>query len=195
MLGFFSNKSRSEPELLSTLAAYGIRPAFPDAIENMRAEWGGKPFKDFESLLAALGDEIVDAKTLETIGHYSNDVWHYDAEAIEDHGDYARLIGNMIRLAQPALDDFSITDFVDIENEIAWAEVTGRGERHRIDFNVDNDWIDPKLFAWMNELLQQQGTERRFAAHALGQDGLVVCKTPAQIKELNRAARLNFKVE
>ena len=57
-------------------------------------------------------------------GYPSNQVWHFDAECIEDHGSYKAIANRMVTLAQGALPLEQIKDFVDIENGTALLSFT-----------------------------------------------------------------------
>ena len=123
----------------------------------------------------------------------ADDVWHFDVEAIEDHGSYVQIVENCCRLTGGDLTFDDVRDFVDVEQQIAWVEVSAKGRTERVDLKVDNDWVDPKIFAKLAEWLESGlAPRRRFAMHGLGQDLLLICKPPEDIKQINRATGLRF---
>ena len=54
---------------------------------------------DWVQLLCVLGSEV-ERGDFERI---SDDIWHFDAECIEDHGDYLRVVERFVILAKGAL--------------------------------------------------------------------------------------------
>jgi hypothetical protein len=141
-------------------------------------------------LLCVLGgeSEVGDA------GLLSYDVWHFDAECIEDHGDYGRLVDRFRNLAGADLPITNITDYVDIEEHTAWIEFTIDGKREHWDLTVDNDWMDPALYTRFQRLLSSRSA-RRFMICALGQDSLVLCGDEARRRAVSEFSGLQFRWE
>jgi len=176
-------KHRPLEEMVAVLGQYGIglrpvpadtpphatMPWPPPADEKRRIEKGG-----FEALLIAMSD-------------HSNDVWHFDTEAIYDHGDYKDIVDNLCRLSNGVLVFDEVRDFVDIAKGIARVELIRGGKTERIDLIVNDDWVDEAIFAALQSRLIATGTERRFAVKGLIQDVLVACLTPQQMHDLRRA--------
>jgi hypothetical protein len=196
---FGLGKRKTVETMLAELATVGIelRPGTSSAQltaadTHARAdiEKGG-----FELLLAMMGDEQFDPKTFEIFEPLSDDVWHFDTEAIEAHGAYVRIVENCGRLAGDDLKFEGLRDYVDVEEGIAWVDLSCNGRSERVDLKVDNDWVDPRIFAKLQDWLEQSGSERCFAVHGLGQDILLICKRPEQINAINRAAGLSFKAD
>jgi hypothetical protein len=71
-------------------------------------------------------------------------------------------------------------------------ELTKDGVTERIELRIDNDWVDPKVFKEIETRLVIAGSSRRFMTHDLGQDCLLICKTPEQTREINRVTGLRF---
>ena len=180
--------------LLAALARCGIAPA-PDlpaaALEALR----GLPRLDRadgpERLLIALGEDEVAEDAFEGPPR-SPDIWHYDAECIEDHGDYAAILRRLGTLAGGDLPLTQLRDHVDVEGRVAWASFELDGHPHRLEFQVRDDWADPEIFVAVQRLLRGRGSTRVLAMHDLGQDGLVVCLTPDRLAALNRLPGLAF---
>jgi len=149
----------------------------------------------FEILLAVMGDEQFDPKTFAVLEPLTDDVWHFDTEAIEDHGAYVRIVECCRRLAGGDLKFDDVRDYVDVEEETAWVEVSHDGRTERVDLKVKNDWVDANIFAKLQDWLEQSGSRRCFAAQGLGQDLLLICKPPDQVKAINRATGLRFKAD
>lgn len=132
-------------------------------------------------LLYILGNEGAPASYL------SNDIWHFDTECIEDHGDYARIIQRMSELTKGALPVRDVRDHVDLDAGQAWvAFILGRQE-YRWKAEVDDDWVDAEIITRLVALLDAQGQGRRFIAiDLLGQDMLIGCATADEFDKLNR---------
>lgn len=192
MFGLFKSKKKNLTEMLAILDEHGIRLSSERFIGVLKSEWG-EALNNFEALLAAMGDEMLDEETFETKGHHSNGVWHFDTEAIEDAGSYVRIAENIARLAAPALDTLGFSDSVDLEEGKAWIEVRDADKVRRHDLRVDDDWVDPAIFTVLGDYLKQAGSEKIIAMHGLGQDCLIVCKTPGEIRALNKATGLKFR--
>jgi predicted DNA-binding WGR domain protein len=142
-------------------------------------------------LLIALGGEAEE----EPYGFISSDIWHFDTECIEDHGDYARIAMRMEELAGGTVPLEVIEDFVDVEAGKAWLALKLDGQDYRWEFKVDSDWVDSRIFDEFDALLRGRQTEKRFTYLDLGggQDCLIGCSTPAQLENLVATTRLGFR--
>jgi hypothetical protein len=193
MLFSFLNK-KSVEVMLAEVAAVGIALRPGVRAERLWAEFSRAQIESggFESLLAVMGSEPYDPKTSAVLNPLSDDVWHFDTEAIEDHGSYTRVVENCCRLTRGDLKFERVNDHVDIENNVAYIEVSADGGTEHVDFKINDDWVDPKVFEFLQERLVATDSERRFAMQGLGQDMLLICKPPDQIEAINRATRLRF---
>jgi hypothetical protein len=188
-------KKKTVEMMLAELATAGISLRAGVGVAQVLAEHPRTAIEKsgLELLAAVIGDEQFDPKTFAVLEPLSDDVWHFDAEAIEDHGSYNRIVENCCRLARGDLKFETIRDYVDVENEVAWVEVTNDGRTRRIDLKVNNDWVDGTIFDKLQEWLGETGSGRRFAYHSLGQDLLLICKYPEQIRAINGATGLRFR--
>ncbi len=183
--------------MLADLDQVGISLRPGVTVEQLLADGGRMEIEKsgFELLLAMMGDEQFDPNTFAVLEALTDDVWHFDTEAIEDHGAYIRIVECCGRLAHGDLKFESVRDYVDIEQKTAWVEVSCNGRIERVDLKVDNDWVDANIFAKLQDWLEQSGSRRSFAAHGLGQDLLLICKQPDQITAINRVTGLSFKTD
>jgi hypothetical protein len=177
-----------------------LRDGVPtDALFQQRTPWEGERSRatiekrGFEALLIAMGDDPYDFEARTPLEPPSDDVWHFDVEFIENHGAYKTIVDRLCRTTGGDLVFDQVTDYVDVEEQVAWVELTRAGKAERVDLSVDNDWTDPKIFAEMQRRLAATGSPRRFAEQSLGQDCLIVCQTPENLKALNRVAGLRFR--
>jgi hypothetical protein len=175
---------------LATLQACGIAPATPAIGQAVLAQVAASHMKHapYLALLLELGSDAgADA-------NFSNNIWHFDTECIEDHGDYAAIARRLESLSQGA---FTLTDLqvhVDIEANIAWLSFRLDDQLIRWDLSVSDDWVDPAVFDRFDALLAQCGSERRYLSIDLqGQDCLIGCATPLEKEGLAKATGL--KVE
>jgi hypothetical protein len=125
---------------------------------------------------------------------FSNNIWHFDTECINDHGDYAVIARRMAALTQGALAISGIQDHVDVENGIAWLSFRLDDELIRWDLVVDDDWVDSQVFDRFAALLAHTGSPRRYRCFDLqGQDLLIGCATPEEKEKLERETNLEVE--
>ena len=193
MFGFGKTKSVEVMISEATTVGLALRPGV--SLDQLFAEWPREKIEadGFELLMCAMGGEPFDPATFKPLEPFCDDVWHFDTEAIEDQGAYKRIIDNCCRLTGGDLNFERVVDFVDVTENTAWAEITNAGETQRIEFKVDNDWVDEKVFDEIDRRLELSGSARRLASHGLGQDVLLICKTPAQTKAINNVLGLKFR--
>jgi hypothetical protein len=172
----------------------------PEALLRKQNRWEGERSRaiiqkrGFEMLLVAMGDDPYDYEAGKPLDPYSDDVWHFDVEFIEDHGAYKTIVDRLSRMTGGDLAFDQVADYVDVEGEVAWVELSQGGKTERVELTVDNDWTDGKIFTEMQRRLCAKGSQRRFAEQSLGQDCLFVCQTPEKLKALNRVTGLRFRV-
>ncbi|MBK7406271.1 MAG: hypothetical protein IPJ41_17110 [Phycisphaerales bacterium] len=195
MLGFGRRKPRplALEEQLETLAAHGIRLLPGRTIDELVASWPREQYESepFSLLLFMLGVEVEEAPEG---GFFSDDLYCFDAECIEDRGDYARQIERISQIAKGGLPVEKVSDFVDLEARTIWVEFELDGRRHRYEPEVCDDWFDPKVLIWLASLAVARGGERRLMHLDTGdQRFLIGFATPPQFKGLRRATGQDFR--
>ena len=141
-------------------------------------------------LLIVLGGEAEE----EPYGFLSLNIWHFDTECIEDHGDYARIAMRMEELAGGDFSLEGIEDFIDLEVGKAWLAFRLDNQDYRWELEVDNDWVDTQIFSKFDSLLRDRQTNKRFTYLGLdGQDCLIGCSTPEQLEKLKATTGLGFQ--
>lgn len=193
------SKNKQQPKVtvaqaLQQLSDIGIRKRANITDDDLLGSMGGSMGSrvDWPLLLCVLGDETEHGDGFERV---SDDIWHFDAECIEDNGDYARAVQRFVLLAKGNLPLADIKDHVDIENEKAWVEFVLEGKKVHWDLQVDNDWFDADLYSRLQELVTARGAGKRFFIDALGQDSLV-CFGDEQMKNaLSGLSGLKFDWE
>ncbi|MBL8206409.1 MAG: hypothetical protein JNM09_19380 [Blastocatellia bacterium] len=145
----------------------------------------------FETLLVIIGGELDE----EPYGSFSEDIWHFDTECIEDHGAYVEIAMRLRDLAKGDLPLENINDYVNIDENVAWLSFTLDGQEIKWDAVVDNDWVDPEIFSRFADLLAQRNTGRKFTYCDLGggQDCLIGCSTQDQLERLRKETGMGFE--
>ena len=182
----------SVEDQLATLAACGIslKPDISRAAIFSCYEEKTLEREPYTLLLAALGGEAEE----EPYGFLSSDIWHFDTECIEDHGDYARIAMRMEELAGGDLPLENIEDYVDVEEGRARLTFRLDGRDYKLELKVEDDWVDTNVFDEFDTLLRGRRTGKRFTYLDLGgQDCLIGCSTPEQLENLRAATGLDFR--
>jgi len=125
---------------------------------------------------------------------FTNRVWDFDTEAIEDHGAYVEIMRNLERISRGELKFDNLKDYVDIEEGKAWVSFSINGQDFRWDLVVDNDWVDPQLFTKVVELTRQLNTKGRYTYFDTGgQNAVVGFETPESRAAIIKATGLKIE--
>src|SRR4051812_27766745 len=108
MFKLFSRKTVSLEEQLLILGECGLRPRPDVTAEHLLQFWDRAWFEadPFRLTVVALGGAMEEPPYTP----YSDSVWHFDTECIEDHGSYVAIAERMRDLAQG---DLSLTAIAD----------------------------------------------------------------------------------
>ncbi|MBZ0187794.1 MAG: hypothetical protein K8F91_16225, partial [Candidatus Obscuribacterales bacterium] len=144
---------------LAELESCGIKPNPGVSLDDIllsfsRYDYENKPY---ELLLTALGSQM----KREPHPFMSDDIWHLDAECIEDHGSYKIILERIVKLTGGYLPLTHIEDFVDIEAEKAWMSFRLADKEYKWDARIDNDWLDEKILSKLVDLMKQNSCEKR----------------------------------
>jgi len=183
----------SVSEALAQLATVGIhvRPGISNEDLLYSLEGTMESPVEWVQLLCVLGSEV-ERGDFERI---SDDIWHFDAECIEDHGAYVAVVNRFAILAKGALPLTEINDHVVIDEKEAWVEFTLDGERIHWDLQVSDDWVDAQLYSRLQEAVASRGVGKKFFIVALGQDSLISFGDDRMRQEMSRLSGLNFQWE
>lgn len=151
-LGFKFNKGTSQKDIL-----------------NM---WGREEIEKepFSLLYISLGAQI----EREPWTPITNQAWHFDTEAISDHGDYKNILENIKRISSGELNFQKISDSVDIEKEKAAVSFELNGDKYTWDLKVEDDWVDVALFSKIVELTIMYKTKGKLTYYNTGGQDLVL---------------------
>ncbi len=188
LFGLFKKKTIFEDQL-NQLSEVGIfmRAELKKELlleEISRSEYEEDPYN---LLLLTLGGEV------EVNGEFinvSDEIWYLDAECIEDHGDYARVIMRLESMTKLNLN--KITDYVDIQNNTAWVSFEYKNELIRWEMKVYDDWLDMEIFKKFNELIKTKQSMKLYIS-ILDQGCLVGYFNKKQVIELNKLTKYKFE--
>jgi hypothetical protein len=178
-MGWFSKKV-GIAEQLAALAKCGIA-INPGVLESdltmfqSKAELEGAPFA---GLIEALGHEL----EREPFTPMCDSLWMCDTERIDDHGAYALVVSRLERMTRAALRLANITDYVDVEEEVAWVEFDHAGKRVHWDFTITDDWLDGEVLTKYDALLGAAKSPTRLYIDSAnyGQVAFLAAFDPAQ---------------
>ncbi|SFT09200.1 hypothetical protein [Paenibacillus sp. BC26] len=115
----------------------------------------------------------------------TNDVWCFDRECIEDHGDYIRALKRISVMVGPAITITNIQDYVDIESSESWIAFIANGMNFHYSLSVQGDWLSLEIFKIFSELLAASGSSKRFFFADTGNEVLVVLIERGCFHQLN----------
>lgn len=178
---------------LAQLEGVGVRLRPGISRDDVLHSFGGtmESAVDWIQLLCVLGSEVERGD----FARISDDIWHFDAECIEDQGDYLRVVERFVILAKGALPLTNIRDHVDVEAGEAWVEFTLEEKRVRWDLKVSDDWVDPELYSQLQGLVAPRAAGKRFFIVALGQDSLISFGDDRMKQALSNLSGLKFQWE
>ncbi|KRE34366.1 hypothetical protein [Paenibacillus sp. Soil522] len=116
----------------------------------------------------------------------TNDVWCFDRECIEGHGDYVQGLKRIAVMVEPAISVTDIQDYVDIEAGEVWVAFNANGTNYRYSLSVQDDWLSLEIFTIFSELLAASGSSKRFFFSDTGNEILVVLIERNQFHQLNK---------
>ncbi len=178
---------------LQQLETIGIRVREGIAPDDLLYSLGGTMDSptDWAQLLCVLGSEVERGE----FPRVSDDIWHFDAECIEDHGAYVAVVDRFVTLTRGALPLTNVRDSVEIKNRKAFVEFELDGQTIHWDLKVHDDWVDPTLYGRLQNLVTPRGAGRRFFIAGLGQDSLLACGDDRMRQGLSELSGLKFQWE
>lgn len=182
--GSVGSRTLAMEQKLDLLANCGLSLSDPFKSDDLLSSWKREDYEKpgFDLVLVGLG---MTEEQKPWRNHCVN-LWHFDTECIEDHGDYKRIVERMVEMAQGSLPLENIKDHIDLEKEEAWFSFTLRGEEIKVECKVQDDWVDSTIFAKFVDHLGKSDPDKVFIYYDLGgQDCIIGCVTRDQLKQLN----------
>ena len=139
--------------------------------------------KPFELILIVYGLELEE----EPWGRFVCDqAWHFDVEAIEDHGSYVEIVKQFHRITGKAKVLEQLADHVDLEKGEAKLTYVVDGRNRTFQPVVDDDWADAEVVDAVMSDLKKPGHD--YYAIDNGQAAIWFYLTPEQASSLNELA-------
>jgi hypothetical protein len=182
--GSTKNRSLTMEQKLDVLATCGLSLSDPFKPEDLLTSWGREDYEKpgFDLVLVGLGM----TEEQEPWRNHCVNLWRFDTECIEDHGDYKRIVERMVDMAQGSLPLENIVDHVALEKEEAWFSFTFQGEEIKVECKVEDDWVDSTIFAKFVKLLAKSDPDKIFVCYDLGgQDCVIGCITRDELRKIN----------
>jgi len=165
---------------LELLADGGLKLAEPFTTNDLLVSWVRKEYEKpgFNMVLVGLGM----TEEQEPWRNHCVNLWHFDTECIEDHGNYKKIAERMAELTQDSLHLENIRDYVDVENEVAWFSFSFKGQEIKVECKVEDDWVDTIIFAKFVELLNTADPSKVYIYYDLGgQDCIIGCVSKGEL--------------
>ena len=125
---------------------------------------------------------------------FTNRVWDFDTEAIEDHGAYVEIMRNLERISRGEIKFEDLRDYVDVEEGKAWVSFSINGQSFKWDLVVNDDWVDPQLFSKVVELTRSLNTKGRYTYFDTGgQNAVIGFETPESRAAIVKATGLKIE--
>jgi len=174
-MGWFKKSKRLALEdQLEALADLGIQLNPGITIDDMLYSYPRKEYErvSFDVVFFVLGIEV-ERKPWGRF--FSNQVWNFDTECIEDPAIYTEIVQNLCRISNAGSRVTEIESDVDFEADKAWLKYrVVRGEeslsRHW-EIEISHDWADSMTISYVMADIEQGG--HHFYAKANGQASIL----------------------
>gem|GEM_PF-5642564 len=168
---------------IEKLAEVGVVVDPERTIEEMLVSFNREEYelKGFDSLLFVLANEIESGPGAGA--YFTNQLYTFDAECIEDDGDYARIAMRFAEMFQDEFEISEIADKVDWDNNYAEMSFECGGKRYHKEFVLDGDWFDVSVIKLFIEASNDMNSQRKIGfADSDGQEIYLSVMTPIQMK-------------
>jgi len=149
----------------------------------------------YSSPIEALYITLGDSTEYEPYTNFSDSCWHFDMEAVEGEGSYARILENLKRISNGDLDFRNITDYCnDDEDNKAWISFEFNGDKYKWDLDVDDDWVDSYLFDKIQNLCRKYNKKGRLTYFSEGQGFVTSYLTEDEFNKISEMTQLQLKL-
>jgi len=144
-----------------------------------------------EALYITLGDST----EYEPYTNFSDSCWHIDLEAVEGEGSYVEILENLKRISNGDLDFQHITDYCnDDEDGKAWISFEFHGDKYKWDLEVDDDWVDSRLFDKIQDLCRKYNKKGRLTYFSEGQGFVTSYLTEDEFNRFDEVTKLKLRL-
>ncbi len=173
-------------EQLATLATLGLTLEPGITTDDLRHSFDAASYEErpFDLILFMFGVEV----EREPWGRpFCSRVWNFDTECVEGDGAYVEIAKRLCVVAGRPDAFTELRDHVDIEAGEAWIEYAVDGKTRRWDIEVNDDWADGVVVAYMMGDLERDG--RMFRSKDNGQAMILFYLDDAQAARLSELAK------
>ena len=170
---------------LATLAESGITLDPGITIDDITYSFPREDYerKPFDLLLFTLGVEV----EREPWGRpFCSRVWNFDTECITGKNSYTKIAQRLCQVAGRPDAFANVSDHVDLGAGDAWIEYTVDGKQRHWSIEVNDDWADMMVVAYMMNDLERDG--RKFRARDNGQAMVLYYLDDAAFARINKLA-------
>jgi len=169
---------------LAILSKLGFKLAPAFNVDELLKSFPRKSYEESGFDLALIGLGMTEQGKLRR--NHCENLRLFDTECINNTGDYSRIARDMMGITQGSLVLENIQDEVDNDNRTAWLAFDFKGERIKIDCEVNDNRVDASIFTIFTELLDEADPEKTFVVYnAFGLNTLIGCVTKEQLEILN----------
>jgi len=172
-------------EKFAALADCGLKLNDQFGVSHLADSWGREALDEpgWDLALVSLG---MTQEERPWTPHCEN-LWHFDTECIDGDGSYVRIANRMQEMALGSLPLSDVQDHVDIDSGKAWLRFKCQGNPMQIDCEVQDDWVDTRLFGKFVDLLAKCDPVKLFIYYDLGGQGCIIgCVTRAEYARLQK---------
>jgi hypothetical protein len=195
MFGFQKRSTGTLEEKMLELNRIGLQLNAGRSLKEILGSGDREEFETegFDTLLFTLANEV---ETGQGAGEsYTNQLYSFDTECIEDTGDYALVA---MRIAEMFRDQFvitAVTDNIDWDSERAVLSFECQGKVYSKKVALDGDWFDPQVLELFIRVSTDMKSERKLGIGITDDQTLFLCvMTPKQMKMFNNLTGSSMRV-
>ncbi len=144
------------------------------------------------SFFELLGEEVVfdDGRSM----YVTDMAWTFDTEAIEQNGDYTKILENIKRISGGKLNFENIRDEINFDTRSAFVSFDFHGTSYTWKLNVNDDWVDTRLFESIDYLAKKHKLYGRLSYLFRDSQSLILTWfTYKEAKEIRKLTNLDIQ--
>lgn len=130
---------------------------------------------------------------MKELGIGEEDYYWFDGECVEDDDSYKTVLNELCRIAKGGFAISNVVSKVNHEEEKVSLSFDFKGKRVVWTPAYENDWFDCDILSDMNQLLEDEKSEKYFYGYSPDQTVHVIFQTDEVVKELRRRAGSEFE--